>query len=152
MITRLAKWPSIELLVWWRYTMEPLHLGIWTFRTVTQPTQKFNKTNLIKSSHFQPWRHRLNVPPKRWCLPSSPHCITTEKTKIDQFTAARSSNLKYENVKNINTATERKIHWINIDENYTTGNTTLNWIITFYNYQPFATVNLTITCRLKNLW
>jgi hypothetical protein len=34
----------------------------------------------------------VTVPPKSWCLPASPHSITSQKTNIDIFTAVRTSN------------------------------------------------------------
>jgi hypothetical protein len=39
------------------------------------------------------WRVRQYVPPKHWCLPTSPHVVTTQKTDIDKFTVVRTVNL-----------------------------------------------------------
>jgi hypothetical protein len=39
-----------------------------------------------------------SILPKRWYLPTSPHGVTTQKTKIDIFTSVRNSNFMVMNV------------------------------------------------------
>jgi hypothetical protein len=48
---------------------------------------------LLYSRENRPWRWRQYASPKRWYLPTSPHCVTTQKNNIDIFTAVRTSSI-----------------------------------------------------------
>jgi hypothetical protein len=61
---------------------------VWACRWI--PVSRRNYCVLL-----QPWRWRQYVSPKRWCLPASPHGVTTHKTNII-FTALE--NLKSHSV------------------------------------------------------
>jgi hypothetical protein len=59
---------------------------------------------------LQNWRWKQYIPPKHWCLPTSPHSVTAQKTNIDIFNAVTTSNLTYAIHKLI--FVSKTSHWI----------------------------------------
>jgi hypothetical protein len=74
-------WNKISMSVFWVVTPGTLVGGY----------ERFGATYWI---HLRGWRWRQYISPKRWYLPTSSHCDSTQNTNII-FTAVRNSNLSH---------------------------------------------------------